>query len=139
MDIIIKRTTTNPLYTEGEISLSGRQIANTVEHTQTMLPAGRYKVYIRKKAKRKSLRVWGTKWDIGIAHSWIDARKKHLIAIGQPLIPGAVYKSADIYEALLKRAKRCYSRKASITLIIDDSQCQEAKPAKHWVTLNGER
>ena len=132
MDIIIKRTTTNLLYTEGKISLSGRQIANTVEHTQTMLPAGRYKVYLHKKAKNNVIRVWGTKWDIGIAHSWIDARKKHLIAIGQPLIPGAVYKSADIYEALLKRAKRCYSRKVPITLIIDDSQCINNKPIKHW-------
>lgn len=89
-------------------------------------------MYIHERAKRKSLRVWGTKYDIGIAHSWIDARKKRLIAIGQPLIPGAMYQSTDIYDRLFERARKCYSRKVPITLIIDDSQCINNEPIKHW-------
>ena len=133
MNITIKRTQKNELYTEGLILIRGKKIAHTVEHTLSMLPAGHYQVRLCKnKAKRRIISIIQTDWSIGISSSWIGSRKHHVIAIGQSLIPGAVYRSTSIYERLFDRIEKCPSRRERIHLFIDETQCVNNKPIQHW-------
>ena len=97
MQILINRTYKNKFYTEGVIKVNGKKIAHTVEDTLTMLPPGTYQIRLcRYKSKRRIIRISNTSWSIGIGLSWIRSEKHHLIAIGQPLIPGVVYKATHL-------------------------------------------
>ena len=133
MEIRIIRNTTNPLYTEGQIMVNDKQNACTVEHTPTMLPAGYYRVCLRKhKSKKRIIRIAKTDWSIGTGLSWIASRKNRVIAIGQPLIPGSVYKATDIYKRLFERIEKCLKRKETVSLVVDETQCVSNKPIRHW-------
>ena len=148
MIISIKRKFLNQLYTEGRLLVNDYQQTFTVEATEVMLPPGQYQVRLTKdKARRRVIGILKpsgtmkptetftpTGWSIGIGHSWIGSRKHHVIAIGQPLIPGSVYKATEIYERLFDRIEKCEQRGEPITLVIDESQCVENKPIKHWTT-----
>lgn len=139
MIISIKRKFLNQLYTEGRLLVNDYQQTFTVEATEVMLPPGQYQVRLTKdKARRRVIGIFSpskpTGWSIGIGHSWIGSRKHHVIAIGQPLIPGSVYKATEIYERLFDRIEKCEQRGEAITLVIDESQCIENKPIKHWTT-----
>lgn len=133
MDITIKRTTTNLLFTTGEIFINGKRQAFTVEPTQTMLPNGIYTVRYAQKAKLerrlqivgKNKQADGTKtekqhkgWAIGAVNSWIDARKTKTIGIGEPLIPGVVTQSAKVTKRITNRLEKCKQRGETATLVI---------------------
>lgn len=133
MEIRINRTVTNSIYTEGEILVNNQQKANTVEHTPTMLPAGNYLIRLRKhKSMRRIVRISKTDWSIGIGRSWKTSQKKQVIAIGQQLIPGIVYKATSTYGRLFERIEKCQIRKEPVNLVIDENQCINNQPIKHW-------
>ncbi|MBQ8240277.1 MAG: hypothetical protein IJZ38_05500 [Bacteroides sp.] len=133
MNIKIIRTNTNSLYTEGQLLVNGKQIAHTVEHTHTMLSVGEYQVCLCKhKAQRRIISISHTKWSLGIGQSWIVSQKKHIIGMGQSLIPGAIYQGTLIYERLFDRIEKCQDRKEPIHLIITDDKCQSSKACRHW-------
>ena len=133
MQILINRTYKNKFYTEGVIKVNGKKIAHTVEDTLTMLPPGTYQIRLcRYKSKRRIIRISNTSWSIGIGLSWIRSEKHHLIAIGQPLIPGVVYKATGTYERLFDRIEKCHLRREQITLVINNSKCQPCTPSPHW-------
>ena len=133
MQILINRTYKNKFYTEGVIKVNGKKIAHTVEDTLTMLPPGTYQIRLcRYKSKRRIIRISSTSWSIGIGLSWIRSEKHHLIAIGQPLIPGVVYKATGTYGRLFERIEKCHLRREQITLIINGSKCQPCTPSPHW-------
>ena len=138
MEVYIKRQTINELYTEGCIFINGEKQTYTVESTEHMLPAGKYLVkLVTKNAHKRELDIfspegWSVGWRIGIAHSWIGSRNQRTIAIGQPLIPGVVYKATEIYERIVKRLEKCKARKEVISLIIDESHLVQNRPISHW-------
>lgn len=140
MQITLYRKRTNALYTEGELEVNFDRQTYTVESTDCMLPAGRYILRIVKKSERKqSLVIFhpdgkSTGWRIGIAHSYIGSRKDRTIAIGTPLIPGAVYKAAKDYERLMDRFSKCTARGEQMDFIITDSFCKSCQPIRHWLT-----
>ena len=133
MNLTLNRKTTNDLYTEGQLLIKGKKIAHTVEHTLSMLPAGLYQIRLRKiKTRGRIIGITHTPWSIGIAHSWMGSQKNQVIAIGRPLIPGAVYRATRTYERLFERIEKCQIRKEPIKLLIHDNHCVSSKPAKHW-------
>lgn len=140
MEIALYRKRTNALYTEGELAVNDDRQTSTVEATDCMLPAGRYILRIVKKSERKqSLVIFhpdgtSTGWRIGIGHSYIGSRKDHIIAIGTPLIPGAVYKASKDYERLMDRFSKCTARGEQMDFIISDRCCQPCQPIRHWLT-----
>jgi len=139
MEIVIYRKNTNRLYTEGELVVNGDRQTFTAEASAVMLPAGSYTLRIVKKSQRKqSLVIFrqdgkSTLWRIGIGHSYIGSLKDHIIAIGTPLIPGAVYKASRDYERLMDRFSKCTERKESMTLIISEEYCHPNQPIQHWL------
>lgn len=103
-----------------------------------MLPAGKYLVkLVTKNAHKRELEIFTPEgrsvgWRIGLANSWIGSRKQRTISIGQPLIPGVVYKATEIYERIVKRLEKCKARKEVISLIIDESHLVQDQPISHW-------
>lgn len=149
MNITVKRQTSNRLYTEGRLLVNDLKITHTVESTADMLPAGEYQVrLIKDKVRRRVIGIFSlnsqpsalnpkyTGWSIGIGHSWIGRRKQKVIAIGEVLIPGAVFKASETYERLFDRIEKCEDRHEPIALFIDESQCIENKPIKHWTSVH---
>ena len=138
MEVYIKRQTINELYTEGCIFINGEKQTHTVESTEHMLPAGKYLVKLgTKNAHKRELEIFTPEgrsvgWRIGIAHSWIDSRKQRTVSIGQPLIPGVVYKATEIYERIVKRLEKCKARKEVINLIINERRLIQNQPIPHW-------
>ena len=138
MEVYINRQTTNELYTEGCIFINGEKQTHTVESTEHMLPVGKYLVkLVTKNAHKRELEIFTPEgrlvgWRIGIAHSWIGSRKQRTVSIGQPLIPGVVYKATEIYERIVKRLEKCKARKEIINLIIDESHLVQNQPISHW-------
>lgn len=138
MEVYIKRQTINELYTEGCIFINGEKQTHTVESTEHMLPVGKYLVkLVTKNAHKRELEIFTPEgrlvgWRIGIAHSWIGSRKQRTVSIGQPLIPGVVYKATEIYERIVKRLEKCKARKEIINLIIDESHLVQNQPISHW-------
>ena len=138
MEIYIKRQTINELYTEGCIFINGDKQTHTVESTEQMLPAGKYLVkLVTKNAHKRELEIFipegrSVGWRIGLAHSWIGSRKERTVSIGQPLIPGVVYKATEIYERIVKRLEKCKARKEVISLIINESHLVQNRPISHW-------
>lgn len=146
MELLIKRRTTNHLYTEGTLYVNGSKQTFTVESTEIMLPSGTYPVkLVKKNAHCRELIVERPADDsltsqpspltfkIGICSSWIGSRKEKTICIGQYLIPGALYKAAPDYERIIKRLEKCKDRMEDITLTIIDSTCIQNHPIKHWL------
>ena len=137
MQVTINRQEANRLYTEGTLLINGRITTHTVESTQEMLPAGHYILKIVKHSERKqSLYIFcgkeRTPWTIGIAPSWKVSRKKSIIAIGEPLIPGIVYQATPVYERLIDRLSKCMERKETIHLHITQEKCNPSHVIKHW-------
>ena len=138
MEVYIKRQTINELYTEGCIFINGDKQTQTVESTEQMLPAGKYLVkLVTKNAHKRELEIFTPEgrsvgWRIGLALSWIGSRKQRTISIGQPLIPGVVYKATEIYERIVKRLEKCKARKEVISLIINESHLVQNRPVSHW-------
>lgn len=151
MELKVKRQTSNHLYTEGRLLVNDLKTTHTVESTADMLPAGKYIIRLTKDKSRRrvigifkaddsinhkpsSINLKYTGWSIGIGHSWIGSRKHQVIAIGDVLIPGAVFKASETYERLFDRIEKCEQRNEPITFVIDESQCIENNPIKHWTT-----
>ena len=138
MEVIVKRQQINRLYTMGCFLINGEEQTCTVESTEGMLPAGTYLVrLVSKHAHKRELEIFSPDgqpvgWRIGIAHSWVSSRRHHIIAIGQPLIPGAVCQSAGSYERIIKRLEKCEARKEAINLIIDERHFVQTLPISHW-------
>lgn len=146
MKITVKRLTINRLYTEGQLLINHTPTTHTVESTELMLPPGHYIVRLTKtKDRRRVIAILPTSLhprrpstpttSIGIGQSWIASRKHHVIAIGQPLIPGAVYKATEVYERLFDRIEKCEARKELIHLTITEHGCRENHPISHWCRL----
>ena len=144
MDIRIKRTTTNQLFTTGELAINDKQQAFTVEPTDTMLPEGIYTLRYAQKAKlERRLQVVGKNnkangektekrhkgWVIGAVNSWIDARKTRTIGLGQPLIPGVLIHSGKTTERIMNRLNKCRLRGEPVTLIITGPKQLKTVPA----------
>ena len=140
MDIIIKRTTTNRLYTEGSLLINNVEHTQTIECTEMMLPAGLYALkLIKVNAHLRKLVILDgdTQKSTGqrispTAISHIGCRREQAIAIGHELIPGALYKSIADYERIVKRIEKCNKRRKPVLLVIDDNECKASVPAKHW-------
>lgn len=147
MQIEIHRLTSNPLYTEGHITVNGADFCHAIEHTPLMLPTGKYKVELKKISsshrviaiiplssadcdRHQSLIESGDSWITArnIAHS--QSLTMSPIIIGTPLIPGVIKQSANIYNRLFERLKKC---KTVVTLTIHDNHCKPNSPISHWV------
>lgn len=147
MQIEIHRLTSNPLYTEGHITVNGADFCHSIEHTPIMLPKGRYKIELKKLSS--SHRVIAiiphhasmTSDFVSIieqGNSWITAQKIALkqsltmspIIIGTPLTPGVVKCSSEAYNRLFERLKKC---RTEVTLTIRDNLCKPNSPSSHWV------
>lgn len=138
MLIEIKRNNTNDLYTEGRLHINDMRTTFTIESTETMLPVGIYQVKIVKKSARKqSLVIFNentsTEWALGICLSWIGSKKQHIIGIGQPFFPGALYKATAIYERIVDRLMKCEARGEGVRLIITDDNITHGLPISHWL------
>ena len=128
MQVIINRTTRNELYTEGTLTINDRRTTHTVEATQSMLPAGSYTLKIVKLSERKQklyLFSQGKRTPVTLStcNSWLACHKKLAIAIGEPLIPGIVYKSTPVYDRLIDRLTKC-----------QDDKCKANEPIRHWLS-----
>lgn len=138
MEVNITRLLSNHLYTEGRLHINGNKQTFTVESTGIMLPVGRYLLKLANKSRRKRELVIfypdgrTTRWRIGLEHSHIGSRKTRTICIGQPLIPGVLYKGTPDYERIIKRLEKCQEREEKIDLIIKESICKKSHPIKHW-------
>ena len=153
MEIYINRQKINQLYTMGALSINGQHQTFTVEHTESMLPAGLYQVRIVKHSARKqSICIFSSEGNnhsplsvITICHSWIGCRdyrkRRHRppmspISIGTPLIPGAMYKGTADYERITDRLMKCMARKEPITLWISERGSIHNRPISHWLEPN---
>lgn len=77
-----------------------------------------------------------TGWSIGIGLSWKTSKQNHLIAIGERLIAGALYKATPIYERLIDRLMKCESRGEGIQLVISADNCVPSHIIDHWIEPN---
>lgn len=149
MQIEIHRLTSNPLYTEGHITVNGADFCHTIEHTPIILQTGKYKVVLKKiSSSHRGIVIIPLSSDDCVRHlsvlesgnSWITARNNAFrqsltmspILIGTPLIPGAIKQSVSIYYRLFERLKKC---KTDVTLTIHDNHCKPNTPSAHWVKL----
>lgn len=138
----ITRNRTNPLYTEGILSINGEVQSLTIESTSEMLPAGLYRlqlITIHAHLRELIVHDWDTGSSIGIrisptATSHIGCHRESAIAIGEELIPGALYKSTPVYERIVKRLEKCQKRREHILLVIDEEHCRHSSPCRHWLT-----
>lgn len=119
MEIILNRTQSNHLYTEGVLIINGIKYAHTEEHTFTMPSPGVYSI------TRTNLRQF-----FCAGNSWRDALTANRIIMGDPVIPGVVIHSRHFLDRLHWRIKKC---KTLITLTITDSGCKEVPPISHWL------
>lgn len=142
MNVKIIRTRTNALYTQGVLSINGDSQALTIEATPEMLPAGLYRlrlVTIHAHLRKLIVHDWHTDCSIGIcishtAISHIGCRREKAIAIGEELIPGALYRATPVYERIVKRLEKCQKRGEHILLVIDEEHCRHDNPCRHWPT-----
>ena len=147
MQIEIHRLASNHLYTEGLITVNGANFSHTIEHTFNMLPIGRYKIELKKlNCSHRVIAIIPQHASITPdfvsiieqGNSWITAQnitlKQRLtmspILIGSPLIPGVIKHSANSYNRLFERLKKC---KTEVTLTIRDTQCKPNVPSSHWL------
>jgi len=138
MEITIKRTVTNHLYTEGELLINGKKQTYTLEATAVMLKAGEYQLKVVKQSERKQYIGIFAKGKnkaicaIAVAHSWIDARRENKILIGEPLIPGITYKSAEVFARINDRMTKGSKRKEVFILRITEEKMKHNIPIRHW-------
>lgn len=141
MQAKITRTRTNALYTEGNLTINGEDQTRTIESTVHMLPAGLYRlqlVTIHAHLRELIVHDWHTGRTLGIrisptATSHIGCQREKAIAIGEELIPGALYRATPVYERIVKRLEKCQKRGEPILLVIDDDRCRHSNPVRHWV------
>lgn len=141
MQVKIIRNRTNILYTEGTLNINGEPQALTIEATSEMLPAGLYRlklITIHAHLRELTVHDWHTEHSIGIrisptVHSYIGYKRESSIAIGEELIPGALYKATLVYERIVKRLEKCQKRGEPILLVIDEEHCRHSHPCKHWL------
>lgn len=139
MYISIYRKSTNSLYTEGKLIINGKLETYTLEPSDVMLPEGEYQMQIVKLSPRKqTLSIMDskglpTKWKIGLAHSFLDAKKETVIAIGRPLIPGSVYQGSKHLERLTDRITKCIGRGEPVVVNIYDTLCTPQRLSPHWL------
>ena len=140
MNITLNRQKSNELYTQGTLVINHEPQTQTVECTEVMLPAGLYSLrLVTIHAHRRDLIVFDfatgqtTGWRLSeTARSHIGCRKEHSIAMGQELIPGALYKAQADLERLVKRLEKCQRRGEPILLVIDESHCTPSIACSHW-------
>ena len=141
MNVKIIRNRTNPLYTEGILNINGENQTLTIEATTDMLPAGIYLiklVTIHAHLRELIVHDWHTGSSLGIrisptTTSHIGCQKGHAIAIGEELIPGALYKASAVYDRIMKRLEKCQYRGEPILLVIDEDRCRHSRPSKYWL------
>lgn len=143
MQIEIRRNHTTRLYTLGEILINDLRTSYTVEDTLSMLPAGTYPVRLTKGNKRRRLiailrtgdnqgTVGGKLYHFEPCGTYISSRKNHSVCIGQPIMPGALKKGAEVFERLFDRIEKAEARNEDITLIITDGSLTHSEPIKFW-------
>lgn len=139
MNIEIYRNRTNRLYTEGMLFVNDCFLANTVEATEIMLPAGTYRVWLGRTDTGKRQIFFGERWRIGLCHSWIGSKRQRMIAIGQILFPGALYKGTGILGRIIDRLEYAFQEKqAEVSLTIYDCrQPPERTVYRHWRSMLG--
>lgn len=143
MNVKITRTRTNALYTQGNLTINGEDQTRTIESTVHMLPAGLYRlqlVTIHAHLRELIVHDWHTGRTLGIrisptATSHIGCRREKAIAIGEELIPGALYRAIPVYERIVKRLEKCQKRGEHILLVIDDDRCRHSNPISHWLNF----
>lgn len=140
MKIKIERKKMNSLYTEGILHLNDELQLQTVECTDIMLTPGLYLlklISINAHCRELVILDCDTKQSTGqrispTAISHIGCRRERAIAIGHELIPGALYKSLEDYERIVKRIEKRQQRGKPILLVIDDSNCRPSNACSHW-------
>ncbi|MGM9760831.1 MAG: DUF5675 family protein [Parabacteroides sp.] len=140
MEIILYRTHSNRLYTEGELFINGNRATFTVESSDRMLPVGTYALdFLKRSCRKQQLVILGAKpsgrrhWSFATGNSYRDARKRQAIVVGEPLIPGVVYRSQLTFLRLVSRLTKCRARGESITFEISEARCRQTHPIRHWL------
>lgn len=140
MQIELHRMKANHLYTEGKVLVNGLlTIPYAVEHTFSMLHTGEYLIRLTKDTKRRRVigiyrpKGKGLEGIFESRHSYLSARDHHSIVIGEELIPGAVKRGSEHYDRLFDRIEKCEQREERVTFIISDEDCEESRPAAHWL------
>lgn len=140
MEIILYRMRSNRLYTEGELFINGDRATFTVESTDRMLPVGLYSLaLIKRSARKQRLAIQGTHhsgrgyWTVRAGNSYISARKRQAIIIGDPLIPGVVYHSRFLFDRLISRLTKCRERGETISFEISEARCRQTQPIGQWL------
>lgn len=110
MEIILYRMRSNRLYTEGELFINGNRATFTVESSDRMLPVGTYSLdFLKRSSRKQQLAIIGAKpanrgrWTFQTGNSYRDAHKRQAIVVGEPLIPGAIYRSPRTFQRLISR------------------------------------
>ena len=140
MKITIYRCTSNHLYTMGKLMLDDRLFCHTLEHTFSMLPAGKYTLdYHWKKDADRCLQLLsqqplpealnGPHW-IAPGNTWKDALTENLIVVGKMNMPGMFIHSQEFYTRLARRLND--RQPETVTVEINDRQCQETQPLSFW-------
>lgn len=145
MEIIIFRTKSNRLYTEGYMSINDQKTTFTVENTSTILPDGKYEVKLKGSLlRRRQLAILMPQLDgkpsvpYTVSHfeacgTWISSKKNKSICIGEPIIPGVLQKGSEVFERLFDRIEKAEQRGEKITLDITTSYgIIYGEPLQYW-------
>lgn len=141
MNVKITRKRTNRLYTQGTLGIHFETQTQTVEATDRMLAPGLYSLrLVSIHAHRRDLLIFDAHTGKATgqrisptALSHVGCRREQAIAIGEELIPGALYKPRTAYERIVKRLEKCQQRGEPILLVIDDSDCHPSSICHHWL------
>lgn len=156
MIISINRQQINRLYTMGELRINGLRQTYCVEASECMLPVGSYILRIVKHSARKqSLCIFPCDSDshsespistITLCHSWVGCKKLAQsqdtpspslslspIAIGLPLMPGAMHKGTKDFERITDRLMKATQRGEDIDLIISEANATHGQPISWWL------
>lgn len=85
---------------------------------------------------KRDLRNYSTHWRIGIGPSWKRSSRHRIVVIGNPLIPGVLYKATELYERLFDRIEKCELRDEPIVLVITELKSYETRPAPFWILFD---
>ena len=105
MELILNRINTTSDTTDGCITIDGRRVCDTAEHTPTMLKPGRYTL------KRSKLYL--------MAGNGVYALRKPAVIVGVHRCRGLVINSRLTYHRIHERLKKAFARKEEVVLVVE--------------------
>ena len=108
MELILQRTIITRDTANGSITIGGKHICDTAEHTPCMLKPGRYTL-TRKKHYLKC------------GNGVYKLRKPHII-VGEYRCRGLVIHSHDTYLRVYERLKKAFARGEEVTLTVEETK-----------------